>query len=737
MPRIALLAGSKIAIVNAGDDAVILAPPPPREPVADVAAAVRDSLRFPLGGDPLEALVSRGGRATLVIEPPAQPVPQTPVDPRPAAIAAALGELERVGVRSVDTTILVAGGLARRTARRDVDQLVPPELARRFRGAVEVHDAESPELVPVDGDGLRDIRVHPALLDTDLVLTLSAAETVLHGGTGLLVGAADAATIRAAGAYSLLETAASRGWQIGVALERALARRVSIIGTSLVLTLPRLTGMLQGYPYEEESVERLVRSPVRHVFGALPGAVRRRALRAVPASRGVSAAFSGPPSVAHAEALLRGTEERARSLGEPLDAICLGVPGTTPYLPRERPNPLLAAYLGLGLALRLWRDAFPVVDGGTAILVHPFERRFAHPSQQPYRNFFRAMRAGSARELDLTQRGRACGGGRPEGDRRLSRRTDPSSAAALRRLERVRAGARAARHRARRRVPRPRRGARARPRPDARRRRRDPDGAGPHRPPAADRVRARAAVLPAAGAHMTFRCAELSLSLDEPLEGTAPVAERWELVEREKPWGRDHGLQAEGAKVLLVKRVGGAAPRGIRTWSERQYLVCTNGARDPCCAIRGPAVAAALERVRPGQVYECSHLGGHRFAANVLVLPDGLCFGRLDSRTAVALVEELEAGRLPLDHLRGRTALGPEQQAAEILLRRELGLTGLGDLRPVGVSGSERQARFARADGREVVAHLHAERLPPQRVSCRDDKVEAATRWTLLSVESS
>src|SRR4029078_8645521 len=93
----------------------------------------------------------------------------------------------------------------------------------------------------------------------------------------------------------------------------------------------------------------------------------------------------------HAEALLRGTEERARSLGQPLDAICLGVPGTTPYLPRERPNPLLAAYLGLGLALRLWRDAFPVVDGGTAILVHPFERRFPG-SQVPYRIFFGAAR---------------------------------------------------------------------------------------------------------------------------------------------------------------------------------------------------------------------------------------------------------------------------------------------------------------------------------------------------------
>src|SRR5262249_47422626 len=175
----------------------------------------------------------------------------------------------------------------------------------------------------------------------------------------------------------------SRGWLTGSALERLLARRVRLIGISLVLTLPKLTGMLQGYPYEEESVNRLVRSPLRHLFALLPGSLRRRALKTIPAPRGVSAVFSGPPSVAHAEALLRGIEERARALPAPLDAICLGIPGTTPYLPRERPNPLLAAYLGLALALRLWRDAFPVVDGGAAILVHPFERRFAPPTPPP------------------------------------------------------------------------------------------------------------------------------------------------------------------------------------------------------------------------------------------------------------------------------------------------------------------------------------------------------------------
>ena len=404
MPRIPLLAGSRIAIVNTGDDSVVLAPPPPRDQVADVAAAVRDALRFPLAGEPLEALVPpRGARATVVVEPPSLPLPGAPIDPRPAAIAATVDELQRAGIAPDRQTILIAGGLARRTARRELEALVPPEFARRFRGKVEVHDAESPDLVTVPSDARREIRAHPALVDTDLVVTVSAAETVLHGGPGALVAASDAQTIRTAGAYTLLETAASQGWQLGLILERILQRRAPVIGASMVLTLPLLSGMLQGYPYEEESLERVMRSPVRHLFGVLPGGIRRKALKAIPASRGISAAFAGPPSVAHAEALLRGTEERARRLGGPLDAICLGIPGTTPHLPRERPNPLLAAYLGLGLALRLWRESFPVVEGGTAILVHPFDRKFAHPSQQPYRAFFRAVRGGTAGELELIQ----------------------------------------------------------------------------------------------------------------------------------------------------------------------------------------------------------------------------------------------------------------------------------------------------------------------------------------------
>jgi hypothetical protein len=121
----------------------------------------------------------------------------------------------------------------------------------------------------------------------------------------------------------------------------------------------------------------------------------------------VAAAFAGPPSVAHAEALLRAVEARSTQLDGRLDAICIGIPRTTPHLPRERPNPLLAAYLGLGLALRLWRDHFPVAEGGTVILLNRFSRHFAHPTQQPYRTIFQALRAGPREPEELAAAERA------------------------------------------------------------------------------------------------------------------------------------------------------------------------------------------------------------------------------------------------------------------------------------------------------------------------------------------
>ena len=398
MGRIPLAYGSRLTVVETGEDDVVLAPPPPGEPIADVAAAVRDALRFPLAGQPVEALVPRGGRATIVVEPPALPIPGSVTDPRRTAIAATMMELDRAGAPFERQTLLVAGGLARRAGHRDLELLVHPEFARRFHGRVEVHDAGSPDLVEVGEPGR--LRVNRALVDTDVVVPVTAAETVLNGGAATLLAAADAQSLRTADAHSLLETSGSGGWSRAVELERALAGRASLIGVSLTLSTPALGGVLHGYPHDREAVERVASFPFRGLFGLLPGFARRGLIRRLPSEISTLAVFAGPPSVAHAEALLRGVNAKSAQLEERLDAICIGVPHTTPYLPREAPNPATAAYLGLGLALRLWRDSFPVVEGGTAILLNRFSRRFPHPTQQPYRALFQALRTGGGREPD-------------------------------------------------------------------------------------------------------------------------------------------------------------------------------------------------------------------------------------------------------------------------------------------------------------------------------------------------
>jgi hypothetical protein len=401
VPRLPLAYGSRLAVVEAADDDVVLMPPPPGEPIADVAAAVRDALRFPLAGQPLEALVPRGGRATIVVEPPALPIPGSLGDPRRTAIAATMTELDRAGAPFEKQTLLVTAGLGRKAGHRELELLVPPEFARRFHGRVEVHDAESPDLVDFGNADRRPLKVNPALVESDVVVPVTAAETVLNGGAATLLAAADAGSLRAADAYSLLETSASGGWRLAVELERALARRTALIGVSLTLNTPTLGGLLQGYPHDRQAVDRVAHFPLRGLFSLVPGSIRRAFLRRLPTELSTLAVFAGPPSVAHAEALLRGVDAKSTPLDERLDAICIGVPHTTPYLPREAPNPATAAYLGLGLALRLWRDSFPIVDGGTAILLSHLSRRFPHPTQQPYRALFQALRAGGRQPGDL------------------------------------------------------------------------------------------------------------------------------------------------------------------------------------------------------------------------------------------------------------------------------------------------------------------------------------------------
>ncbi|MGH3319368.1 MAG: sucrase ferredoxin [Streptosporangiaceae bacterium] len=108
----------------------------------------------------------------------------------------------------------------------------------------------------------------------------------------------------------------------------------------------------------------------------------------------------------------------------------------------------------------------------------------------------------------------------------------------------------------------------------------------------------------------------------------------------------------------------------------RLFLTCTHGRHDACCAERGRPVAAALHEVAGDAGWEVSHIGGDRFAGNVLVLPDGLYYGRVTAERAGELVDAHRRGECVPALLRGRTSLPFAGQAAEIALRHRLGVTG-------------------------------------------------------------
>jgi Lactate racemase N-terminal domain len=393
--RVPLLSGSRIVHVPLADEDVVLAPPPPPTHVVDVEAAVRDSLRFPLDGRPLAELVPKAGRVTVVVEPPSLPIPGAQVDPRQQALATVLDELSAHGVRGERQTILVAGGLARKLPRRDLERLLPPPEAREFRGGVVVHDAADPELSPLDLADGTSVAMQPALLESNLVVVVTSAETVLHGGPAALLSTSDAATIRrSAATTSLLQVAGEPAWRLALDVERAVRARVPMLGVSVALDHPRLTGRFRDYPHDPDSYEHISSSPFRRLYSLLPGSLRRGILRDLPRAISATGVFAGRPSVAHVETLLRGIEVRGISVPEPLDALVVGIPWIGPYVPRELLNPITSAGTSLGIGLRMWRDAFPIRDGGTLILVHSLTRSFSHGTQGPYHRLFDALAGG-------------------------------------------------------------------------------------------------------------------------------------------------------------------------------------------------------------------------------------------------------------------------------------------------------------------------------------------------------
>jgi hypothetical protein len=222
-------------------------------------------------------------------------------------------------------------------------------------------------------------------------------------------------------------------------------------------------------------------------------------------------------------------------------------------------------------------------------------------------------------------------------------------------------------------------------------------------------------------------CSTRARQVAESLTATASFGRRWLLLEVAGAWGPnafrnsptldpvlgariERRAAADGFRIVAIRRPGRARHAGGHRWrwarvdstpgSERvvwgevggypDYLtvpfdqpgtrseniviaVCAHGRHDQCCATRGRAVAAVLREHDPDAVWECSHIGGDRFAATMLLLPHGINYGWVDTVGAQHMVSEYRAGRVVLPGLRGRSAFPFLEQAAQEAARQSFG----------------------------------------------------------------
>lgn len=266
------------------------------------------------------------------------------------------------------------------------------------------------------------------------------------------------------------------------------------------------------------------------------------------------------------------------------------------------------------------------------------------------------------------------------------------------------------------------------------------------------------------------RCADVSLAAGERLGATAVTAESWLVLEVPGAWPRDVGdgaaLPAGAREVVAawlaaarrprlqfvrrprraadhllafaarsreneseLRRIELGALEDLATLDLRSagevvdrslVLVCGHGSRDRCCASRGTGLFELLdERLAEEELWISSHLGGHRFAPNLLVLPTGLQFGRVPQDDALFLTARALAGRIDVDRYRGRACYDRVVQAAELAVRREARLDGIADLALEAVE--EDVITFATFDGSEYTVVVEEVEGPAVPASCGAD----------------
>ena len=178
----------------------------------------------------------------------------------------------------------------------------------------------------------------------------------------------------------------------------------------------------------------------------------------------------------------------------------------------------------------------------------------------------------------------------------------------------------------------------------------------------------------------------------------------------------------------LLDAVGGASIRSLAPPAEvvgaPLYFVCTNGKRDLCCSRYGLPVYQRLREMVGDRVWQVTHLGGHRFAPNVLVIPQNILYGRVQLDDVENFVSQVELGQVDFGHLRGRTQYSQGVQAAEALVGEQ-------QLRLLHVQGaaeqpgSKLQVEFASPKARHTVELRRSEAPQMIQGSCNDTATKA------------
>ena len=278
-------------------------------------------------------------------------------------------------------------------------------------------------------------------------------------------------------------------------------------------------------------------------------------------------------------------------------------------------------------------------------------------------------------------------------------------------------------------------------------------------------------------------CADLSRENDEPLAATASRIDNWFLVEYRGLWARD-ALTGSGlsdqvkqhlldqvrsvphGRLLFVRRpdrrgrpelvafTAASKPdeiavtrtefadyedlRGLDLLAGTAiehplFLICTHGKHDPCCARLGRSLYEALrDELAPDWVWQVSHIGGDRFAGNLVCLPEGLYYGRVDRETAGPVLDEHLARRILIPSYRGRSIYTFAVQAAERVLRERTGLVGIDDLTVREVVRRNASTRVTFAAGAEThELRVDEERGDLTRLTCSSESLERPPRFVV------